>query len=40
MQFGEMTLWDSIKMTFLGENSVEEKRYYYGKPEWFKDKKN
>lgn len=38
MQFGELSIWQSVKMTFLGENSVEEKRFYYGKPEWQKSK--
>jgi hypothetical protein len=32
MQFGELTTWESVKMTFLGESAVEEKRFYYGKP--------
>lgn len=36
MEFGELGYWDSIKMTFLGEKAVEDKRFYYGNPEWFK----
>ena len=37
LQFGDLTLWESVKMTFLGESSVEEKRYYYGRPDWNND---
>lgn len=34
MQFGDLTLLESVKMTFLGEESVEDKRFYYGRPDW------
>lgn len=34
--FGELGLWDSVKLTFLGEEAVKDARYYYGKPDWFK----
>ena len=40
MQFGDLTMWESVKMTFLGEDSVDDKRYYYGRPEWNSDQKN
>ena len=36
MEFGDLTMWESVKMTFLGDSAVEEKRFYYGKPEWQK----
>jgi hypothetical protein len=36
MIFGELGLWDSVKLTFLGEDSIKDAQYNYGKKEWFK----
>ena len=36
MQFRDLTTWEEVKMTLFGESSVEEKRFYFGKPEWQK----
>ena len=40
MQFGDLTMWESVRMTFLGEDAVDDKRYYYGRPEWNSNQNN
>ena len=35
MEFGQLGLWDSVKMTLLGDDAVKHLKHYYGKPEWF-----
>lgn len=31
-QFGELGLWDSVKLTVFGQESIKDAKYNYGKP--------